>query len=401
MQEALLYLTHRIPYPPNKGDKIRSFHLLRHLSERYRVYLGSFVDTEEDLRYIDEVRQYCQDLCIVQLHPATARIKSLLALFSNRPLTLAYYYNQELAQWVQTILNNQSIQTAVIFSSAMAQYVESVSDCKCIIDFVDIDSDKWRQYALSKSWPVSWVYRRESQCLLDYEKKIAAEFDYATFVSRKEAELFKQLAPISAAKTTFFNNGVDIDYFSPEHIFSDPYPLNEDVLVFTGAMDYWANIDAVSWFAHSVFPAVRSQYPNVVFYIVGAKPTNQVRQLAELPGIRVTGTVDDIRPYLVHARIAVAPLRIARGIQNKVLEAMAMQKPIVVSEQAMEGIHAESGKELIVAQDAQDFSEQILLLLDSGKQSTMGQYARKRILQDYTWPGSLSRFDALLSSFSD
>lgn len=395
---GLLYLTHRIPYPPNKGDKIRSFHLLQHLSKRYRVYLGTFIDDEEDWQYEDEVRKYCQDVCVVRLNPLSARIRSLFALFGNDPLTLAYYRDARLMQWIKALFSNESIQDIVVFSSAMAQYVEHLSGCRRIIDFVDVDSDKWRQYALSKQWPFSRIYHRESRYLLNYERKVAEEFSHSTFVSEKEAELFRQLAPDAASKTTFFNNGVDTDFFSPQRSYLNPYPAAKKVLVFTGAMDYWANIDAVSWFANSVFPAIRTKQPDVDFYIVGAKPARPVQMLADLPGIYVTGAVEDIRPYLIHAAVAVAPLRIARGIQNKVLEAMAMQKPVVVSVQAMEGIHAVSEKELIVAGDAGDFAEQILLLLDSDEQVTMGRLARERVLQDYTWPANLSRIDALLAA---
>ncbi|MCC6916646.1 TIGR03087 family PEP-CTERM/XrtA system glycosyltransferase [Nitrosomonas sp.] len=395
--QGLLYLTHRIPYPPNKGDKIRSFHLLQHLSKRYRVYLGTFIDAEEDWQYEEEVRNYCQDVCIARLDPLQARVKSLYALSGNDPLTLAYYRNTKLKQWVNGLFDTRSIQDIVVFSSAMAQYAEHLSDHHRVIDFVDVDSDKWRQYAQSKPWPLSWIYRRESKCLLDYEKKIAGQFSYSTFVSEKEAELFRQFVPDSAAKISFFNNGVDTDFFSPARDYPNPYPAEKRVLVFTGAMDYWANIDAVNWFANSVFPAVHTTLPDVCFYIVGAKPSRQVQMLANLPGIHVTGVVGDIRPYLMHATAAVAPLRIARGIQNKVLEAMAMQKPVVVSEQAMEGIHAISDKELIVARDAGDFVERLFSLLDSDEQAAMGRLARERVLQDYTWSANLSRVDALLS----
>ncbi|SFU51747.1 sugar transferase, PEP-CTERM/EpsH1 system associated [Nitrosomonas eutropha] len=394
--QGLLYLTHRIPYPPNKGDKIRSFHLLQHLSKRYRVYLGTFIDNDEDWQYEGEVRNYCQDVCVVRLDPLPAKIKSLLALSGNDPLTLAYYRNTQLMQWVKAISHTESIQNIVVFSSAMAQYVEHLSDHRRIIDFVDVDSDKWRQYALSKPWPFNWIYHRESKRLLDYEKKVAGEFSSATFVSKKEAELFRQLAPDAANKTTFFNNGVDTDFFSPARDYPNPYPAGKRVLVFTGAMDYWANVDAVSWFANSVFPAIHAKLPDVDFYIVGAKPARQVQMLTNLPSIHVTGAVEDIRPYLMHAAVAVAPLRIARGIQNKVLEAMAMQKLVVVSMQAMEGIHATPGKELVVAGEAGDFADRVLFLLDSDDQVTMGQAARNRVLRDYTWSANLSQIDALL-----
>lgn len=396
----LLYLTHRIPYPPNKGDKIRSFHLLQHLSKHYRVYLGTFIDNEEDWQYAKIVKEYCQDVCIVKLDPLSAKVKSLFALFGNTPLTLAYYHNPKLMRWVKALFNIELIQGIVVFSSAMAQYVEHLSDRHRVIDFVDVDSDKWQQYAQSKSWPFNWIYRRESKCLLDYERRVAREFSYSTFVSEKEAELFRCLSPDSANKTTFFNNGVDTDFFSPARDYPNPYPDKSKILVFTGAMDYWANVDAVSWFVKEVFSVVRTKRSDIEFYIVGAKPAKQVQILANLPGVHVTGAVEDIRPYLMHATIAVAPLRIARGIQNKVLEAMAMQKPVIASTQAMEGIHAAVGKELIVAKEAEDFAKQILSLLDSDERAVVGQSARDRVLRDYTWSANLSRIDTLLAPYN-
>ncbi|MEY3122266.1 MAG: hypothetical protein RI993_1091 [Pseudomonadota bacterium] len=399
--QALLYLTHRIPYPPNKGDKIRSFHILQHLSQHYRVFLGTFVDDEQDWQHVDKVRSYCEDTCIVGIDPLVARARSLFALLSNDPLTLAYYRHTKLQQWVAQIFEQQAVSVSVVFSAAMAQYVDHNQHGRRIIDFVDIDSDKWRQYAISKPWPFSWIYRREADCLFNYERRIAREFDNATFVSEKEASLFRQLAPECAQKTTFFNNGVDTSFFSPGQNYPNPYPAGIEVLVFTGAMDYWANIDAVDWFARHIFPIIRARRPNTWFYIVGAKPGKTVQLLANLPGICITGMVADIRPYLQHAVAAVAPLRIARGIQNKVLEAMAMQKPVIVSPQALEGINAIDGEELLVANNETEFSDQALRILENGNRAILGQAARNRIMADYTWQNSLSRLDTMLETICD
>jgi sugar transferase (PEP-CTERM/EpsH1 system associated) len=293
------------------------------------------------------------------------------------------------------------VSVSVVFSAAMAQYVDHNQHGRRIIDFVDIDSDKWRQYAISKPWPFSWIYRREADCLFNYERRIACEFDNATFVSEKEASLFRQLAPECAQKTTFFNNGVDTSFFSPGQNYPNPYPAGIEVLVFTGAMDYWANIDAVDWFARHIFPIIRARRPNTWFYIVGAKPGKTVQLLANLPGICITGMVADIRPYLQHAVAAVAPLRIARGIQNKVLEAMAMQKPVIVSPQALEGINAIDGEELLVANNETEFSDQALRILENGNRAILGQAAHNRIMADYTWQNSLSRLDTMLETICD
>jgi sugar transferase (PEP-CTERM/EpsH1 system associated) len=396
--KELLYLVHRIPYPPNKGDKIRSYHMLRHLAQHYRVHLGTFVDDEQDWVHLDKVKSLCAETLFVELNPATARVRSLSGFISNKALSLPYYQNAGMQAWVNNMLDLRPIESIVVFSSAMAQYV-SHAKARRIIDFVDVDSDKWRLYAESKRWPMNWLYRRESQRLLAYERQTASEFDCSTFVSEAEAALFKKLAPETAEKVSYFNNGVDAAYFSPQHEFANPYPDDTQVAVFTGAMDYWANVDAVDWFARTIFPALRARKPQLQFYVVGARPTPQVTALSELPGITVTGSVPDVRPFLAHATLSVAPLRIARGIQNKVLEAMAMEKTVVASPQAMEGIRATIGKELFVAGDDNAYVDQILALLDAGastRVAQVGHAARARVLSDYSWESSLNRLDAMI-----
>ena len=394
--EEILYLAHRIPYPPNKGDKIRSYHLLKHLSQRYRVHLGAFIDDESDRKYRNSVKSLCGETCLINLNPAIARMRSLSGFFSGQPLTLPYYRDSGLQQWINNILETRTIRMILVFSSAMAQYVSQLEATPRIIDFVDVDSDKWMQYSSAKRWPMSWIYRRESRLLLKHERWIAENFSNSTFVSRAEADLFKQLAPNAIKKIAYFNNGVDSDYFSPEHDFQNPYMEREPVLVFTGAMDYWANVDAVDWFSRAIFPNVRMRFPKAEFFIVGARPNPVVKALAKLPGITVTGSVPDVRPYLAWASLAVAPLRIARGIQNKVLEAMAMGKIVVASPQAMEGIDAVPGQELIVAQNESDFAEQIITLLNDGTGQAIGTAARLCAVERYSWKKNLTKIDALI-----
>lgn len=396
MQE-LLYLVHRFPYPPNKGDKIRSYHLLKHLSKYYRVHLGTFIDDEKDHDYLDKVRSLCGETCIVDLHPRIKRLRSLVGLLYGQPLTLPYYRDGDLQAWVNGILEKRPVEHILVFSSGMAQYVSGALTAKRIIDFVDIDSDKWMQYAATTRWPLSWIYRRESRLLLEYERHVAREFDSATFVSAAEADLFRQLSPEAAKNVTYFNNGVDAEYFSPRNSYANPYQTGSTALVFVGAMDYWANIDAVEWFGRAILPQIRAHRPEVEFYVVGARPTTAVMSLGALAGVTVTGAVPDVRPYLAHAFAVVAPLRIARGIQNKVLEAMAMEQIVIASPQALEGICALPGKELLVAKDEGEFADKIIRLLREMPGREMGCAARIRVLNDYSWKKSLERIDALLS----
>ena len=387
--EDLLLLIHRIPYPPNKGDKIRSYHLLKHLARDYRVHLATFVDDADDWQHVPTVEKMCASSHFASLNPTLARVRSLGALVKNRSLSLDYYRDAGLERWVDQTVAAHKIERVLVFSSAMAQYADKYPNARRVVDFCDVDSDKWRQYADKKSWPMSWLYRHEARQLLSYERQVAREYDASLFVSAPEADLFRQLAPESDARIGFFSNGVDTDYFSPEAAGASPFKEGERAIVFTGAMDYWPNVDAVQWFAADVMPLLRSRFPDLTFYIVGARPAPAVQELGKQANIVVTGTVPDVRPYIAHARAAVAPLRIARGIQNKVLEAMAMATPVVVSPQALEGIEAEPGRELVLAQDATGFADAVASLLGRAD-NAMGLAARARVERKYSWPSNLA-----------
>lgn len=395
MTRNLLFLSHRIPYPPDKGDKIRSWHLLQHLARQWQVHLGAFVDDLDDWRHAPVLERICADVKLQRIEPKSRKLRSLTGLLTGEALSLPYYRDDELAAWVDAKLA-AGIDAIVVYSSTMAQFVMQPDATRRIMDFVDIDSDKWLQYAETKTWPMSWIYRRESRCLLDWERKVAQRFDASLFVSDNEATDFRKLAPESADKIGYFNNGVDAEYFSPEVEYSMPHPAGTRALVFTGAMDYWPNIDAVTWFAREVLPLVRQQFPDTVFYIVGSNPSPEVRAL-ESEAVIVTGRVEDVRPYLAHAAAVVAPLRIARGIQNKVLEAMAMAKTIVSSPQALEGIAARLDTEILRADTPTTFAAAVGQVLQG---FDCGQAARSRVVNDYSWAASLSRVDSLLNRVS-
>lgn len=392
--DDLLLLVHRIPYPPDKGDKIRSYHLLRHLARRYRVHVGAFVDDAEDWRHADALGSMCASVHLVGIRPALAKLLALRGLLSGEALTLGYYRHPRMAAWVRAQLA-AGVRRVVCYSSAMGQFVIDSQGVRRVMDFVDMDSDKWRQYADTRPWPLSWLYRREAARLLAWERRVATAFDYGLFVSGQEAADFRRAAPETAERIGWYGNGVDADYFSPERAYDDPYPQGAEALVFTGAMDYWPNVDAVTWFAREVFPAIRRERPAAVFYVVGSRPAAEVQALARMPGVTVTGRVADVRPYLAHAAAAVAPLRIARGVQNKVLEAMAMARTVVVSPQALEGIRARPGEEVVLADGAEAFIRATLQALQG---PDLGPVARRRVLQDYAWGACLAQVDALIDA---
>lgn len=286
-----------------------------------------------------------------------------------------------------------------MYSSAMAQYVldKDLGGARLVMDFVDVDSDKWRQYATEANGPMRWVYRREARKLLAFDRRVAHRADASIFVSASEAALWRDLAPQSASKTHGVANGIDCRYFSPRHVWSNPFEGTGPHFVFTGTMDYWPNVDAVTWFAASVFPKLRAARPNATFTIVGARPASEVQALQATDGIKVTGRVVDVRPYLAHAHAAVAPMRMARGIQNKILEAMAMAKPVVTTSQGLEGIDAIPERHLLLANNEPEFFRACLRAAEPDAAS-IGLAARRLMEEAYTWDSRLAGLDPLLSS---
>lgn len=394
----LLFLVHRIPFPPNKGDKIRSWNILAHLASKYNVHIGAFIDDPHDWQYIDRIDEIATSTFFQKLDRRRGTVRSFLSLLSGEPLSCGYYRDRAMKSWVDRTVQENSIERVFIYSSSMAQYVPEnlPTDARVVVDFVDIDSDKWRQYAERKSWPMSYVYRREARTLFEVEKQVTAAADASAFVSEDEAALFRTMAPAESANVHGIANGVDCDFFNPDVKFGAPYATDRTNIVFTGAMDYWANVDAVAWFADDILPKVRAVIPDCEFWIVGANPTPEIVKLGDRAGITVTGRVDDVRPFITHATLSVAPLRVARGIQNKVLEAMALAKTVLATPQAMEGIAALDGAEVFVAESADAFADNVLMLARAPDLEAVGQRARQRVLGSYGWLTSLQKFERIL-----
>jgi sugar transferase (PEP-CTERM/EpsH1 system associated) len=397
--EPLLFLAHRIPYPPNKGDKIRSYHLLKALAERFDVYLGSFVDDAIDWQYQRDLAGLCAEVYLQPLPRFRAKIRSLTGFWLNEPLTIPYYRDGKLAAWVDRIVDERKIRKLVVFSSSMAQYVAGprASEALRIVDFVDVDSDKWRQYALGSRWPASWLYKREGECLLAYERRIAEQFDYSFFVSPEEAELFRARSPGNERTIDFYQNGVDTTFFDPELDFRTPFGPHTRALVFTGAMDYRPNIDAVVWFAREVLPRITESEPEARFFIVGSNPSPEVQRLARDPAIEVTGRVSDVRPYLKHCEVVVAPLKLARGIQNKVLEGLAMGKYAIATSAAAEGLSVRARESCDIADGAEQFASRCLERLKRPAGGTANPQGRKCIEEYYSWESNLKPLLSCLS----
>ena len=393
---TLLYLVHRMPYPPNKGDKVRSYHLLQHLAREHKVFVGTFIDDPDDERHVPALAQMCAGLHVAPLHPLRARIASLAGLATGEPLTLRYYRNAALSRWVAETVAREKPAASIVFSSSMAPYATAHPALPMLVDFVDVDSAKWTDYAPQHRWPLSAVYAREGRTLLAYERAVAAKARHSFFATEKEAELFRRLAPESTPTVEGMANGVDANFFAPDAARVSPFLPGETPLVFTGAMDYWPNVDAVTWFAQEVLPALRQKRPNLRFHIVGRAPTPAVKALAS-DAVNVTGTVPDVRPYLQHAAVVVAPLRLARGIQNKILEAMAMERPVVAASACVQALDVHEGADIVPAAEAADYVRTIdQLLAAPDRANAIGIAGRLRVQQSYSWSAHLQRLDRAL-----
>ena len=400
----ILFLAHRIPYPPDKGDKIRSWNILKHLSESHRVHLGCLIDDPRDWQFTETLEGVTTSAHFARISPKVARIRGLISgLMRGEALSIGYFRDAGLQAWVDKTLATQRIDYAVLFSSPMARYVLDRGSAKVpmVVDFVDIDSDKWTQYAKHKRFPESWIYTREARTLLAFERKVAARAKASLFVSPAEANLFRKLAPEVAATVHPMNNGVDLDYFSPERSYEPTFRKTGPSVVFTGAMDYWANVDAVRWFVSEVWPRLRATHGDATFHIVGGNPTANVKALASTPGVTVTGRVPDVRPYIAAADVVVAPMRIARGVQNKVLEGMSMARPVVTTPQGLEGIDAVPSQDLVLADGAERVASAIeTVLADKVRGISIAELcanARRHIVEHYSWAARLTVLDELLT----
>jgi sugar transferase (PEP-CTERM/EpsH1 system associated) len=394
----ILFLAHRIPYPPDKGDKIRAWNVLQHLASRHRVHLAAFIDAPEDVRGVERLQGICASVVWRPLSPRRAKLRSLTGLLSGAPLTQGYFGDRRLRAAVDRTVAQHKPSLFYVFSSAMAPYVAHHRGAPVIIDMVDVDSEKWRQYAETSSGLARAMYQRESRTLLALERRAAAVAEAVLFVSSAEAELFTRLAPEAAARTHSVSNGVDVEHFSPSLGFQNPLG-GRPAIVFTGAMDYRPNVEAMVWFVEQVMPRLRARPGAPCLWIVGSNPSRAVLALAD-PDVRVTGRVADVRPYLKHAQVVVAPLQIGRGIQNKVLEAMAMGAAVVATPQAREGLDRCRDDEILTAATAADFAAMVSSILD-GDPGQTGARARARVVRDYGWQASLRTLDRLVDVASN
>ncbi len=373
----VLYITHSCPYPPNKGDRIRNFHILKHLATTHEVTLVYPSFSSDDMKQAEILNKFCCSVKTVQMSPLIGKIKCCLSLFGNQPLTNAYFYSQSL----QELIDQEPCEAIVVDCSSMAQYVMG-ADKPRIIDFVDVDSDKWRNYAEMTMFPKSMIFKREYRQLQRLEAKLVNEFDASIVISEEETIHLPKSDRLFVVR-----NGIDLDYFSPR---STPDP---NTIIFTGAMNYFPNIDGVLFFHKEILPLIQQEIPSVKLIIGGMEPDPRIQQL-ESDYVKVTGFVPDMRDYLDKAAVCVVPLRIAKGIQNKVLEAMAMGIPVVSTSGANRGINAVDQRDLLVADNPQPFADAVVKLLrQEDVRQAMAFNARRFVEAQFSWQHNLQQMD--------
>jgi sugar transferase (PEP-CTERM/EpsH1 system associated) len=397
----ILFLAHRIPFPPNRGDKMRSWHVLRHLGRYAKVHLGAFADDAADAAHLDALREAMGgSLGESYIEPRhRKRTWPLRALLRNQPAAVAAFHGGGMEDFARAILARPPVEAVFAFSIQMAQFVPAGARQRFVMDFVDFDSAKYADYAAANRSPFKLILLREARRLRAYEREVARRADVGLFVSEAEAGLFREKVDTNGADIRALSNGIDLDFYDPGAAFPplDPPPGPGPWIVFTGQMDYQPNVEGVRAFARDVMPLVRASRPDARFAIVGRSPTAAVRELEGSDGILVTGEVPDVRPWLAAADLVVAPLAIARGVQNKVLEAMAMARPVIASTGAFEGIDAAPGRDLLVADGARAQAEAVLALLGDGDRArALGRAARARMIDGYSWDARLGPLAAML-----
>jgi polysaccharide biosynthesis protein PslH len=391
----VLFLAHRIPYPPTKGEKIRAYHLLAHLARTHVVHLGCFVDDPSDWRHADHLRSLCAECHFVALSRGRTWGRALGALARDEALSVAVLRDSGLTRWIGDLVQRRPIECVFAYSSAMAQFLPH--GLPSVVDFVDVDAEKWRQIASYRRWPLSWVYRRESLRLAAFDRAAAARCDHCLFVSPAEARAFEALLPAARGEALVLPNGVDATFFSPALRFPCPLGPGGLIIAFTGDMSYWPNQDAVLWFAQTVLPRLRFDHPSLRFVAVGRRPGHRLRRAAARLGITLTGAVADVRPFLAHAALVVAPLRVAQGVPNKVLEAMAMGKAVVTTPAAVTGLRVRPGEDVLVAADPEEMARAVARVLEPRAARSLGENARARVVADYAWAPSLRLLDDLVA----
>jgi polysaccharide biosynthesis protein PslH len=391
----IFFVCQRVPFPPDRGDKIVTFNEVRHLSKQHEVHVFCLGDGAADLGNIPELSDHAKSVTAIPVTALRSRLRALQALLLGQPLSVAAFNEAALHQAIIGKYDELRPDLIIVFSCNVAQYAEHFPGVPRIMQFHDLDSLKWAQYAERSGISLRWIYRVEAARLLGYERRIARRFAHALVCTAGEKRDFERLFPGIAV--SLVGNGVDLDHFQ-----SSGQAKSPGSIVFTGVMDYFPNADAVLWFCDEILPVVQAHIPEATLTICGNRPTSAVRRLAKRRGVAVTGWVPDTRPYLDRAEVFVAPLRVARGVQNKLLEALAMGLPCVASTAAWSGTVVPKGAGILVTDDSKNFAEQIVRLLqDHGFRTEMASKARAAAEAKYPWERQMAALDRVIAAVTE
>jgi sugar transferase (PEP-CTERM/EpsH1 system associated) len=391
----ILFIAHRIPFPPDRGDKIRSHHVLRRLAQLAPVHVACFADDELDRAAEPELAALARSYRLVSRSKPLA-LAGMQALAARSSISVAAFRDREIAAYVAQVLATRPISAIHVFSGQMGQYVPESFSGRLILDFCDVDSAKFEAYADKAGAPMRWVHAREARLLRAEEARLATRADVSLFATREEAALFVERLPASqrgAADVRVLANGIDSAAFDPAIVTPEPRMLacSGPRLIFTGQMDYAPNIDAAIRAIDRILPLVRNSLPDATFHVVGRNPAKPLLGRNGRGGCHVWGRVEDIRPWLRAADLALVPLEIGRGVQNKVLEAMAMGLPCVLSREAATGIEASDGRHFeIGASDRELADRAVALLRNRNRASEMGEAARRFVIENASWSAALA-----------
>ena len=401
MSGEVLFLSHRVPFPPDRGDKIRSHHVLRHLAGLAPVHVATFADDAADMMQDGELSAVAASYCLVQRRKSLVQA-GLEALASGLPVSVSAFHDPELAVYVRKTLAERPIGTIYAFSGQMGQYIPDNFKGQVIFDFVDVDSAKFDTYAETGSGPRRWIDAREGRLLRAEEARLARRADLSLLISNEEAALFRaRLLPQDRVEcdVRVLRNGIDSALF--DRAASEPAPAMLDCsgprLIFTGQMDYAPNSVAAQRVIERLLPQIRQQFPTATFHVVGRNPPDALRAQHGRGGVYVWGAVDDMRCYLAAADLALVPLELARGVQNKVLEAMAMQLPVVLTAAAATGIGGSDQLHYAIGHDDDELVAQVCALLsDAERRDKLGSAARRFVVDTLSWSAALAPLAAML-----
>jgi polysaccharide biosynthesis protein PslH len=388
----ILYVCHRFPFPPKRGGKIRPFNMIRHLTASgHRVTVCSLARSPAEAAEGAGIAEYCERFEAGLVSNPVQALRMVARLPTTVPSSMGFFHSPELARKIDALLASERFDLIFVHCSSVAQYVSDVRGIPKILDFGDMDSQKWLEYVQYKPLVLKAGYWLEGTKLEREEKRLARQFDLCTATTRAEWETLESYG--TGVASDWFPNGVDADFFKPD---GEGYDV--DTISFIGRMDYYPNQEAMFRFCADSWPLLRARRPDIKLVIVGADPSPAVKKLGELPGVTVTGSVPDVRPYVLRSAAMVAPLNIARGTQNKILEAMAMGVPVVSSRVASGGVDAIDQEHFLVADTPSHYAEALLRLVEQpGERARLSAAGRARMLSHHAWPRSMQRLDAIIT----